>query len=381
MFSPMTETRQADSARAPVRDDERWQAVARRDRAFDGKFLFAVRTTGIYCRPSCASRPAKRENVTFFDTGAEAEVAGYRACKRCRPDKLGEADPRMEAVSQACKRIETAEEAPKLAELAARAGLSPYHFHRVFKALTGVTPKAYAAETRARHAADKLRTAGTVTEAIYDAGFNSSSRFYESTTSRLGMSPGAVRRGGAGAVIRFAVGEASLGAVLVAATDKGVCAILLGDDAESLVHDLQDRFPRADFKGGDAEFERMVAEVVGLVEAPGSRVDLPLDIRGTAFQQRVWAALQTIPAGQDRDLYGDRSRNRPAKSRARGRASLRRQSARDRHPLPPSGAFGRRPFRLSLGRRAQAQAHRSGGGMMKARAPHPNPSPRGRGAR
>ncbi len=260
--------------------------------------MFAVRTTGIYCRPSCASRPAKRENVSFFPTGAEAEKAGYRACKRCRPDKLGAPDPQVQAVKRACERIETAEEAPKLAELAASAGLSPYHFHRVFKAITGVTPKAYAAETRARRAADKLRTAETVTEAIYDAGFNSSSRFYENTDARLGMTPGAVRRGGAGVVIRFAVGEASLGAVLVAATDKGVCAITLGDDPDALVRDLQDRFPRAELKGGDAEFERMVAEVVGLVEAPGQRLDLPLDIRGTAFQQKVWAALQAIPPGK-----------------------------------------------------------------------------------
>jgi AraC family transcriptional regulator, regulatory protein of adaptative response / methylated-DNA-[protein]-cysteine methyltransferase len=298
MFSPMTETREPDTARAPPRDEERWQAVKRRDSALDGKFVFAVRTTGIYCRPSCASRPAKRENVTFFLTGAEAEQAGYRACKRCRPEKLGAPDPQVQAVKRACERIETAEEAPKLAELAASAGLSPYHFHRVFKAITGVTPKAYAAETRARRAADKLRTAGTVTEAIYDAGFNSSSRFYENTDARLGMTPGAVRRGGAGVVIRFAVGEASLGAVLVAATDKGVCAITLGDDPDVLVRDLQDRFPHAEFKGGDAEFERMVAEVVGLVEAPGQRLDLPLDIRGTAFQQKVWAALQAIPPGK-----------------------------------------------------------------------------------
>ena len=298
MFSPMTETAQVAAAPAPARDEERWQAVQRRDPAFDGKFLFAVRTTGIYCRPSCASRPAKRENVTFFETSAQAETAGYRACKRCRPDQLGAPDPQVQAVAQACERIETAEEAPRLAELAAGAGLSPHHFHRVFKAITGVTPKAYAAETRARHAADKLRTAGTVTEAIYDAGFNSSSRFYENTTARLGMTPGAVRRGGAGAIIRFAVGEASLGAVLVAATDKGVCAITLGDDPDALVRDLQDRFPRAELKGGDAEFERMVAEVVGLVEAPGQRLDLPLDIRGTAFQQKVWAALQAIPPGK-----------------------------------------------------------------------------------
>jgi AraC family transcriptional regulator, regulatory protein of adaptative response / methylated-DNA-[protein]-cysteine methyltransferase len=298
MSMPMTETRQADTPRAPARDEERWQAVKRRDPAFDGRFLFAVRTTGIYCRPSCASRPAKRENVSFFSTAAEAEKAGYRACKRCRPDKLGAPDPQVQAVKRACERIEAAEEAPKLADLAATVGLSPYHFHRVFKTITGVTPKAYAAETRARRAADKLRTAETITEAIYEAGFNSSSRFYENTDARLGMTPGAVRRGGAGARIRFAVGEASLGAVLVAATDKGVCAITLGDDPDALVRDLQDRFPRAEFEGGDAEFERTVAEVVGLVEAPAQRLDLPLDIRGTAFQQRVWAALRAIPPGK-----------------------------------------------------------------------------------
>ena len=298
MSMPMTETRQTEASRAFPRDEERWQAIKRRDPAFDGKFVFAVSTTGVFCRPSCASRPAKRENVSFFPTVTEAEKAGYRACKRCRPDKLGAPDPQVEAVKRACERIKQAEDLPKLAALAASAGLSPYHFHRVFKAITGVTPKAYAAETRAHRAADKLRTAETVTEAIYDAGFNSSSRFYQNTDARLGMTPGAVRRGGAGAVIRFAVGEASLGAVLVAATDKGVCAILLGDDPETLVRDLQDRFPRADLKGGDVEFERMVAEVVGLVEAPGQRLDLPLDIRGTAFQQKVWAALSAIPAGK-----------------------------------------------------------------------------------
>src|ERR1700729_559813 len=189
MSTLMTETRQTPTSRVPPHAEERWQAVKRRDPAFDGKFLFAVRTTGVYCRPSCASRPAKRENVTFFETGAQAEKAGYRACKRCRPDQLGAPDPQMQAVKRACKRIETAEEAPKLAELAASAGLSPYHFHRVFKALAGVTPKAYPDETRARRAADKLRTAETVTEAIYDAGSTSSSRFYENTAARLGMTP------------------------------------------------------------------------------------------------------------------------------------------------------------------------------------------------
>ncbi len=305
MSSLMIETRQTIGTRGPEapspapRDEQRWwDAVRRRDRAFDGKLFFAVRTTGIYCRPSCASRPARRENVSFFPTADAAEKAGYRACKRCRPDRLGAPDPRIELVRRACAEIESAEEAPKLADLAASAGLSPYHFHRVFKTITGVTPKAYAVETRARRAADTLRTAKTITEAIYDAGFNSSSRFYESAAARLGMTPSAVKRGGAGEAIRFAVGEASLGAVLVAATNKGLCAILLGDDPEALVRELQDRFPRAGFEGADPAFERMVAEVVGLIEAPGQRLDLPLDIRGTAFQQRVWAALCAIPAGK-----------------------------------------------------------------------------------
>ena len=227
---------------------------------FDGKFLFAVRTTGIYRQ--AAPRGRRSENVTFFETGADARESGLPRLQTLPARPAWRARSANAGGQAACERIETAEEAPKLCRAAASAGLSPYHFHRVFKAL-GVTPKAYAAETRARRAADKLRTAETVTEAIYDAGFNSSSRFYENTDARLGMTPGAVRRGGAGAVIRFAVGEASLGAVLVAATNKGVCAILLGDDPEALVRDLQDRFPHAEFKGGDAEFERMVAEVVG----------------------------------------------------------------------------------------------------------------------
>jgi len=279
-------------------DEARWEAVRRRDPAFDGKFFFAVRTTGVYCRPSCASRPAKRENVTFFPSSETAEKAGYRACKRCRPDKIGAPDPHVEAVKRACAMIASAEEAPSLANLAAGAGMSPFHFHRVFKTIAGVTPKAYAAQTKARRAAEGLRSAGTVTEAIYDAGFNSSSRFYETATARLGMTPTALRRGGDGAVIRFAVGETSLGAVLVGSTDKGVCAIMLGDDPDALARELQDRFPRAEFVGGDGEFERVVAQAVGLVEAPGKRNDLPLDIRGTAFQERVWQALRAIPPGK-----------------------------------------------------------------------------------
>jgi AraC family transcriptional regulator, regulatory protein of adaptative response / methylated-DNA-[protein]-cysteine methyltransferase len=292
MFSRMTE-----SARA-LDVQTMGDAVRRRDAAYDGAFVFAVKTTGVYCRPSCASRSAKPENVSFFPTPEAAERAGFRACKRCRPDGPADPDRHVAAVRQACETIASAEEAPSVAALASGAGMSPFHFHRVFKKIAGVTPKGYAAQVRASRVAEGLRTAGAVTEAIYDAGFSSSSRFYETSTARLGMTPTAARRGGEGAVIRFAVGEASLGSVLVAATDKGVAAILIGDDPEALARDLQDRFPRAELVGGDAGFERTVAQVVGLIEAPGRGIDLPLDIRGTAFQQQVWRALRAIPAGR-----------------------------------------------------------------------------------
>jgi AraC family transcriptional regulator of adaptative response/methylated-DNA-[protein]-cysteine methyltransferase len=278
--------------------EEMWDAVRRRDSSYDRLFYLGVKTTGVYCRPSCASRPPKRENVSFYPSPEAAEQAGYRACKRCRPDLTAKPDRQLEAVKRACARIAAAEEAPSLADLAAEAGMSPYHFHRVFQKVAGVTPKAYAAAELSRRAARNLRTAGTITEAIYDAGFNSSSRFYETATARLGMTPTKVRRGGEGAKIRFAVGEASLGAVLVAATDRGVCAIMLGDDPDELARELQDRFPRAELVGGDKDFERTVALVVGLVEAPGQKLDLPFDIRGTAFQQQVWQALRAIPAGK-----------------------------------------------------------------------------------
>ncbi len=298
MLSHMIETASEHERQGAMMAEEAMRdAVRRRDPAYDGRFFFAVRTTGVYCRPSCASRPAKRENVSFFATAAEAERAGYRACKRCRPDRLGAPDPQVEAVKRACERIASAEEAPSLVELAAGEGLSAFHFHRLFKKVTGVTPKAFAAQVQARRAAEGLTTAATVTEAVYDAGFNSSSRFYETATARLGMTPTTVRRGGQGVAIRFAVGETSLGAVLVAASDKGVCAIMLGDDPDALARDLQDRFPRAVLIGGDASFERTVAAVVGLVETPGHGHDLPLDIRGTAFQQQVWQALRAIPSG------------------------------------------------------------------------------------
>jgi AraC family transcriptional regulator of adaptative response/methylated-DNA-[protein]-cysteine methyltransferase len=256
-----------------------------------------VRTTGVYCRPSCAARRPRRENVAFHDSWRAAEEAGFRPCKRCEPNAAGLTARRSAAVARACRLIAQAEEMPRLAVLAKQAGMSAFHFHRVFKSITGLTPKAYAAAHRAQRVRHGLAGAHTVTAAIYDAGFGSSSRFYAKSKALLGMAPKRFRAGGAGAEIRFALGKCSLGSILVAATDKGICAIALGDDPERLLRDLQDRFPRATLVGGDREFERTVARVVGFVEAPALGLDLPLDVRGTAFQQRVWECLRAIPPG------------------------------------------------------------------------------------
>jgi len=278
-------------------DEERWEAVTRRDPRADGAFYYSVRTTGVYCRPSCAARLARRENVRFHSNPEEAERAGFRACKRCRPKEVGLAAQRAAAVAKACRLIETAEELPSLDALAESAGMSRYHFHRVFKSVAGVTPKAYAAAHRARRVREELPNSATVTEAIYGAGFNSNARFYATASETLGMTPTDFRSGGKGASIRFAVGECSLGSVLVAVTEKGVCAILLGDEPGALVRDLEDRFPKASLIGGDAGFEQWVAKVIGFVEAPALGLDLPLHVRGTAFQHRVWRALREIPPG------------------------------------------------------------------------------------
>ncbi len=283
----------------PFPDDAaRLAAVRRRDRAADGRFVYAVLTTGVYCRPSCAARPARTENIRFHATPAEAAAAGYRACKRCRPDGPSRAEQQAAAIAAACRAIEAAEETPDLAALAAAAGLSRFHFHRLFKAMTGVTPRDYAAAQRAARVRQALGSAGTVTAALYDAGYGSNGRFYAEAPGILGMPPGAWRDGGRDAEIRFALGQCSLGAVLVAATDRGVVAIDLGDAPEALLVALQARFPKARLIGGDAAFEALVAQVVGLVERPGeAAAPLPLDLRGTAFQRRVWQALREIPPG------------------------------------------------------------------------------------
>ena len=281
----------------PTSDEARWSAIQQRSRGADGEFFYAVRTTGVYCRPSCAARLPRRENVRFFFAPAAAERAGYRPCKRCHPNAMAPSKRQAELVAAACRRIAAAEQMPTLAELAQVAELSRFHFHRLFKRVTGLTPKAYAAALRAQRVRETLPDSGSVTAAMYDAGFNSNARFYAQSDAALGMVPSAFRSGGGGEQIRFAIGQSSLGSILVAATARGVCAITLGDEPEALLQDLQDRFPRAQLRGGDADFERTVAAVLGFVEAPATGLDLPLDLRGTSFQLRVWQALRAVPPG------------------------------------------------------------------------------------
>lgn len=278
--------------------DPRWARVVARDKTADGLFWYSVATTGIYCRPSCPSRGANPKNVGLHDTLAEAKATGFRACKRCNPDGQSLDAENAAIVAKACRLIERSEDVPSLTELAEAVGRSPGYFHRLFKSATGLTPKAYAAGHRAGRVRDELGKSGTVTEAIYDAGFNSSGRFYEQSTSLLGMTPTRYKAGGENEEIRFAIGQSSLGAILVASSEKGVASILIGDDPNALVEDLQDHFPKARLVGGDAGYEKLVAQVVGFVEAPQLGLDLPFDVRGTAFQRRVWQALREIPAGQ-----------------------------------------------------------------------------------
>lgn len=284
--------------RAYETEDQRWAAVQARDPAADGQFVYAVRTTGVYCQPSSATRLPKRENVEFFDSAQDAEAAGYRYSRRVRGDQTSAAAERAAIVARACRLIETSETPPSLEQLATAVGKSPFHFHRLFKAETGLTPKAYSSAYRARRLREELSSPNaSITNAIYDSGFNSNSRFYEASGQLLGMRAREYRAGGAGALIRFAVGQCSLGAILVAQSQRGICAILLGEDPEQLVRDLQDQFPKAELIGSDGDFEQLIAQVVGFIETPSIGLHLPLDVQGTAFQERVWRALCEIPPG------------------------------------------------------------------------------------
>jgi AraC family transcriptional regulator of adaptative response/methylated-DNA-[protein]-cysteine methyltransferase len=300
MMNEQTEDAMLDTA-APISADRdpRWQAVITHDRAADGSFYYSVASTGVYCRPSCPSRQPKPENVAYHLSCEDAERAGYRACKRCKPNEASLSERHAAIIARICRVILASEEVPNLDELAEKAGLSRYHFHRLFKSITGLTPGAYARANRADRVRTELAKPDTsVTSAIYAAGFNSHSRFYETSEKLLGMTPRDFKQGGRNAEIRFAVAESSLGAVLVAQSERGICAILLGDDPDVLTRELQDRFPKANLIGGDAEFEKLVAKVLSFVEAPALGLDLPLDLQGTAFQQRVWQALRSIPPGE-----------------------------------------------------------------------------------
>lgn len=288
---------QSDMGLRAVAEDPRWARIVARDKSADGQLWYSVLTTGVYCRPSCPSRLANPKNVQLHDTLESARATGFRPCKRCNPEALSPESGHGPLVTRACRLIEESEEMPSLDELARASGLSPGYFHRIFKSVTGVTPKGYASAHRANKVRDGLVSGSTVTEAIYDAGFNSSGRFYEQSIGMLGMTPSRYRAGGADEEIRFAVGQTSLGAILVASSKRGVVSILLGNDPNELVRNLQDRFPKAHLVGADRDYEAIVARVVGFVECPKIGLDLPLDVRGTAFQQRVWQALQEIPVG------------------------------------------------------------------------------------
>ncbi|RDV06277.1 bifunctional DNA-binding transcriptional regulator/O6-methylguanine-DNA methyltransferase Ada [Sphingorhabdus pulchriflava] len=272
--------------------DTAWNAVQRRDRAFDGRFVTGVLTTGIYCRPSCAARHPARANVRFFADGAAAQQTGLRPCKRCLPDDVARDEI---AVTKALKLLRS-DAPPALEELAAAVGYAPYHFHRLFKRATGVTPASFARAERAGRAESALATEARVTDAIYEAGYSGPSRFYEDTKGRLGMTPSAWKNGGAGVVIRWAVVDTSLGQMLVATTEKGICRLSFDEDEQALVA----RFPKAHILPADATTSAMISGAVAAVENPARMPDLPLDVAGTAFQEAVWQELRRIPIGETR---------------------------------------------------------------------------------
>lgn len=279
-------------------DDKRWSALLHRDARADGSFCYAVLTTGIYCQPSCASRRPRPENVRFYDHPQQAEEAGFRPCKRCQPDGAGPRQKRIEWVSRLCQLMDQSEQPLSLQDLAREAGLSPFHLHRTFKEVTGLTPRQYAAGQRGIRLRSLLRQDSTVTEALYQAGYGSSSSFYQEAPGQLGMKPKQFQREGESSLLRFAVRPCWLGLVLVAASAQGVCAILLGDDESALIQELRRRFSRARLIPGQEDFQDWLTRVTDWLEQPSQEWELPLDLRGTAFQIRVWRALQSIPPGQ-----------------------------------------------------------------------------------
>lgn len=287
-----------------LNDTARWDAVAERDRSADGLFVYAVTSTGVYCRPSCPSRRPRRDRVVFFDDGEAARAAGYRACKRCAPDRSASADPWIDKVRRATVYLANVEGQPSLARLAARLGGSPYHLQRNFKRIVGVTPREYADARRLESVKRRLRGGTEVTAAMLDAGYGSSSRFYERAAPKLGMSPTAYRRGGAGQRIAFTIVDSPLGRLLIAATERGVCSVAMGSSDEALTRALQHEYPAAAIEADAGPLGAWTAAIVAHLEGRAPRMDLPLDIRATAFQWQVWQALTAIPYGETR-TYAD----------------------------------------------------------------------------
>jgi AraC family transcriptional regulator of adaptative response/methylated-DNA-[protein]-cysteine methyltransferase len=280
-------------------DAGRWRAVEERDRSGDGRFVYAVSSTGVYCRPSCPSRRPTRARVIFFDTPVEAERAGYRACRRCKPQD-GAADPWIERIKRACDYLMRAEGHPTLAALARRFGVSPHHFQRTFKRMVGVSPREYAEACRLRAVRRRLREPSAVTTALFDAGYGSSSRFYERAAPRLGMAPTTYKRGGAGMSINYAVVDSCLGRLLVAATSRGVCSIAMGKSDRELERVLADEYPSAAIARSDGALAQWTTAIVAHLDSGRPRLDLPIDVQATSFQWQVWKALADIPSGETR---------------------------------------------------------------------------------
>ena len=285
-------------------EERRWEAIVQRMQQSDGEFFYGVVTTGIYCRPVCSSRIPNRENVRFFDTTQLAEDADFRPCKRCTPRKESAPNTALDVVTQACKFIEESEKEPTLNQLADIVGLSPYHFHRLFKKTLGITPKQYAAANRQNRVRTNLRQDATITDAIYESGYESSSRFYENAASSLGMKPSEFQKGGKGKLIRYGIVQSYLGWVLVAVSDRGVCRIDFDDSPEILKARLDENFPNAELISDDPTISSIISQTVAFLETPELEYALPLDIQGTAFQQQVWQALRDIRPGTTVS-YGD----------------------------------------------------------------------------
>ncbi|WP_284960364.1 bifunctional DNA-binding transcriptional regulator/O6-methylguanine-DNA methyltransferase Ada [Citrobacter portucalensis] len=280
-----------------ITDDDRWQSVVDRDVDADGQFVFAVQTTGIFCRPSCRAKHALRKNVRFYADAQQAQDAGFRPCKRCQPDKDSAQQHRLDKIARACQLLE--QESPlTLDELAQQVAMSPYHLHRLFKATTGMTPKVWQQSWRARRLRDALAKGVPVTQAILNAGFPDSSSYYRKADEALGMTAKQFRKGGDNVSVRYTLADCALGRCLVAESERGICAILLGDDDATLVADLHALFPAAQDVPADANFQQRVREVIVAINSRDASLSLPLDIRGTAFQQQVWQALRTIPCGE-----------------------------------------------------------------------------------